>query len=114
MKTTRQTFVVGSLGVCAAGLLSGCGGDDADPEENDAAGDGCDSEIGTNHGHELNVSAADTTAATAKSYDIQGSSDHSHTVDLDSEDFADLADGTILILTSSTDAGHSHEVTITC
>ena len=109
MKTTRQTFVRGALGVCTAGLLSAaCGGDDG------GGNNACSTEIGTNHGHEMTVSAADKEAGVAKTYDIQGMSDHSHTVELTAEDFADLASGTILIVTSSTDAAHSHEVTITC
>jgi hypothetical protein len=121
MKTTRQAFVWGAL-VCTAGLLSAaCGGDDDDDGGNGTGGTGgggggtaCGTMIGTNHGHQMTVSAADRTAAVDKTYDIAGSSDHSHTVELTAQDFADLADGTILVLDSSTDAGHSHEITIEC
>jgi hypothetical protein len=123
MKTTRQTFVWGALGVCTAGLLSAaCGGDDDD--DNGTGGTGntggtgggnaCGTTIATNHGHQMTVSAADVGAAADKTYDIAGSADHSHTVELTAEDFADLASGTILVVDSSTDAGHSHEVTIEC
>jgi hypothetical protein len=121
MKTTRLTFVRGAVGVCTAGLLSAaCGGDD-DDDDNGTGGTGgggggtaCGTTIGTNHGHQMTVSAADRTAAADKTYDIAGSADHSHTVELTAEDFTDLADGTILVLESSTDAGHSHEITIEC
>ncbi|HKY39269.1 MAG TPA: hypothetical protein VJN18_25200 [Polyangiaceae bacterium] len=111
MKTTRQTFVWGALSVCTTGLLSAaCGGDDDD----DSSGTGCGTSIAMNHGHQMSVSAADQMAAADKTYNIAGSANHSHTVELTAEDFADLAGGTIVSVTSSTDAGHSHDVTITC
>ena len=121
MKTTRQTFIRGALGVCTAGLLSAaCGGDD-DDDSNGGGGSGgggsgtaCGTSIAMNHGHQMTVSAADRMAAADKTYDIAGSSDHSHTVELTAEDFTDLAGGTILSVTSSFDNGHDHEVTITC
>lgn len=104
------------LGVCAAGvLLAACGGgddDDSQPKKED--GNACSSEISNNHGHSLTISAADQAAGAAKSYDIKGGASHSHTVELDADDFAELKSGTSLIVTSSIDAGHSHDVEITC
>lgn len=67
-----------------------------------------------NHGHSMLVSAADIDAGAAKTYDIKGSSPHSHTVELSADDFKDLTPGSVFVLTSSVDAGHSHDVTITC
>lgn len=110
MRTSRLAFVRGSVGVCTAGLLTGCpGGDDDPPPETE-----CTTEIANNHGHKLIISQADKSAGAAKVYDIRGTSAHTHTVSLDADQFKDLADGTIVILSSSTDAGHAHDIEITC
>ena len=99
------------MGVCVAGVLTAaCGGDDDD----DSADASCKAAIGTNHGHTMPLSSADVMAGADKTYDIQGSSAHSHTVDITAADFADMTPGSVFVLESSTDAGHSHEVTITC
>jgi hypothetical protein len=122
MKTSRLAFVRGAVGVCIAGLaVAACGGDDAGDNDMNMGGSGgsgsgnaCTTTIGTNHGHTMVVTAADKMAAAAKTYDIAGGAGHSHTVELSAEDFTDLAGGTQLEVTSSTDAGHSHQVTIKC
>ena len=112
MKTSRLSFVRGSMGVCVAGALTAaCGGDD---DDDDDAGASCQAAIGSNHGHNLSVAAADIMAGVDKTYDIQGGSAHSHSVALSAEDFAGMTSGTVLVVESSTDAGHSHEITITC
>jgi hypothetical protein len=92
-------------------LTAACGGDDDDGAD---GGGACKAEIATNHGHSMSVSAADEMAAVDKTYSIQGSSAHNHTVDLTADDFADLAAGKLVVVQSSTDAGHSHDVTVTC
>jgi hypothetical protein len=100
------------MGVCVAGVLTAaCGGDDDDDGDSGAS---CSAAIGTNHGHAMSVTAADVMAAVDKTYDIQGSSAHSHTVAILAADFAGMTPGTVRVVESSTDAGHSHEVTITC
>lgn len=97
--------------MCAAGVLTAaCGGDDDD----DGGGGACQASIAMNHGHSMSVSAADEMAAVDKTYSIQGSSAHNHTVELTADDFADLAAGKVVVVQSSTDAGHSHDVTVTC
>jgi hypothetical protein len=121
MKTSRHSFVLGSLGMCVAGIVNAaCGGDDAGDDGNTGGSGGgggggaCTTTIGTNHGHMMTVSAADKMAAVDKTYDIAGGAGHSHTVEITAEEFADLAGGSELEVTSSTDAGHSHVVTIKC
>jgi hypothetical protein len=112
MKTSRLAFVRGSVGVCVAGALTAaCGGDD---DDDDNAGASCKSAIGTNHGHTMPLSSADVMAGVDKTYGIQGSSAHSHTVEITAAAFANMTPGSVYVLESSTDAGHSHEVTITC
>lgn len=112
MKTSRLSFVRGSFGVGAAGVLSAaCGSDDEDAAGDDAS---CKAAVATNHGHRMAISAADKLAGVAKQYDIQGSSEHNHTVSLSAQQFADLNGGKVVVVTSSNDAGHTHDVTLTC
>jgi len=121
MKTTRIQFVQGTFGVCASGLLlAACGGDDDDDGGSEgtagssSGGGACGSTIATNHGHSVTVTKADASAGAAKSYDIQGGADHSHTLSISAAEFAMLAAGDPVTITSSTDAGHAHAVTVSC
>ena len=72
------------------------------------------SEIGSNHGHELSMPAADVLAAADKSYDITGTSSHPHTVTVTAADFKKLAAQGSLVLASSMDFGHAHSVRVIC
>jgi hypothetical protein len=70
--------------------------------------------IANNHGHAITVSAADANAGVDKTYQIQGTSLHPHTVMITAAQFATLKSAGSLTVTSSTDAMHSHTVTVTC
>lgn len=110
--------------------LAACGDDGGDPPPPDAppapdapppdapaqlnCDNGTDVTIGTNHGHELVVSAADVAAGAEKTYNIQGVSAHPHTVVLTAADFTALQQGQTVTVTSSNDAAHTHEVTVVC
>jgi len=74
---------------------------------------GTNSSIGGNHGHTLSVSAADVNAGIEKSYGIQGSATHNHQVTVTVPQFATLANNQSVVVTS-TSAGHTHSVTISC
>jgi hypothetical protein len=76
--------------------------------------DGTTSTIGTNHGHTLFVSKEDVAAGTAKTYDIRGTSSHPHTVTITREHFLQLQQDTTISTVSTSDAGHTHAVTVTC
>ena len=70
--------------------------------------------IGGNHGHTMEVSAADVEAGAEKTYDIQGSSGHPHSVTITADQFATLASELSLSVESTTDSGHSHTIMVTC
>ncbi|MBX3251836.1 MAG: twin-arginine translocation signal domain-containing protein [Myxococcales bacterium] len=72
--------------------------------------------IGRNHGHSLTVSADDVMAGVERSYNIQGSSRHPHTVVVTPAHFAALAAGMTVTVTSSRDGSpeHPHDVTLRC
>ncbi|MBE7453039.1 MAG: hypothetical protein HS111_30440 [Kofleriaceae bacterium] len=117
MTLTRKQFLA-ALGTGAAfGALAACGGDDGDDGGGvDAPPAACalNENIGSNHGHVLTVSAADVQAGTERTYDIQGSSIHGHSVTLTATHFAMLAQNQTVSVTSTSSGGHSHTVTITC
>lgn len=70
--------------------------------------------IGGHKGHTLTVSPEDVAAGTEREYDIQGASPHTHTVIVTAGNFATLATGESVVVTSSRDAGHTHSITISC
>ena len=122
---SRKQFLLTLAGagaaIAAAPLLAGCGGDDdgdgASPDGGgggDCAASGTQVSIGTNHGHTLEVSAADVTAGTEQTYQIQGTSPHPHTVTVTAAHFAMLQGGQSVTVVSSSDANHTHSVTISC
>jgi hypothetical protein len=70
--------------------------------------------ISFNHDHVMVVSALDIATGIEKEYDIQGTSDHPHTVTITAPMFAMLRQNTTVMAVSSVDDGHPHTVTIRC
>ncbi|HEY5925183.1 MAG TPA: hypothetical protein VIV11_26050 [Kofleriaceae bacterium] len=70
--------------------------------------------IASNHGHALSVSIADVNAGVDKTYQIQGSSTHPHSVLITAASFATLKMMGTLSVMSSLDASHRHTVNVTC
>jgi hypothetical protein len=77
---------------------------------------GIASEITNNHGHELNIPAADFSDPVDGTYSIKGSADHDHQVSFTGEDL-EIVSGynskTVTSTSGGTD-GHTHEVTLDC
>ena len=124
MEISRKAFLQNGL-LAAAGLLAfssfGCGGsngsDTGSGGQPGSAPDcttGVNADIQLNHGHVLTVSPDDVAAAVDKSYDIQGTALHTHTVTVTAADFAELEKGNTLTLTTSVGATHTHTVTVQC
>lgn len=119
---TRRTFLQ-QMALAGAGVsalwAAACGDDDGGGGTDAGGGEGgstCspNATIGENHGHSISVPSADVLAGVARSYDIQGTSMHPHTVEVTAAQFAELASGTTVTVTSSTDAAHTHSVVIMC
>jgi hypothetical protein len=113
----RKEFLTGIAGVTVTLVIHACGGDDS--EGNPTGGgancnDGVDATISSNHGHELRIPAADFDAGESKTYSIQGSSTHSHSITLSAQDLTDLKAGQKISKDSTTDAGHTHSLQISC
>jgi hypothetical protein len=73
-----------------------------------------DVEVVELHTHTVVLSGADVEAGVEKTYTLSADPGHTHTVVVTPADFADLANGTMVMIQSSTDEAHSHEVHIEC
>ncbi len=119
MKLTRKDFL--KTGLAAAGVVvglptaAGCGGSDDNSGSGGGGSGSCSAKIEGNHGHSMNVTAADLSAGAVKTYDIKGTATHTHDVVLSANDFSNLQNGQPANV-SSTQApdGHSHSITVTC
>jgi len=122
----RKTFIQKAAGAMLIAIpaysLLGCsssddGEENQNPEPNanaDCLGNGTAVSIGSNHGHSLAVSTADVQSGTAKTYSIQGTSGHDHTVSLTAANFTTLQSNASISVTSSSDDGHTHSVQVSC
>jgi hypothetical protein len=118
MSMTRKEFLGSLIGVAA---LAACGGDDGGGGLDGAIGRSCATNgtsinIDGNHGHVLTVSSADVAGGVDKTYDITGTSMHSHMVTVTAANFATLqsnANGTVMV-TSTTGGAHTHTITVQC
>lgn len=70
--------------------------------------------IGANHGHLLVVSRADVIAGVDKTYDIQGTSGHSHSATVTAAQFPQLQADVTTTLISTVGSSHSHPIMISC
>jgi hypothetical protein len=113
---TRREFSVESLTALFAGVaitITACGGDSS-PSPTSPGGSTGGSASGTisaNHGHVATVTSAQLSAGNDVTLNIQGSSDHPHTVVLSSAEVTQVRNGQRVAKTSSTDAAHNHTVT---
>jgi hypothetical protein len=80
----------------------------------DCLANGTNVSVGTNHGHNLTVSKSDVEAGVDKTYSIQGSSGHNHTLTILAAHFENLKNNSSVGVDSSSDSGHSHSVTVSC
>ncbi len=116
---TFGAFLIAPTVVFAVGCSSS---DDApvnpDPEtalseclENGALGN-----IAENHGHTLTIPKEDIDEAVEKTYELQGSSDHTHTITVTTQDYTALKNGSTMAVDiyTSTDNDHRHSVILLC
>jgi hypothetical protein len=125
MKMNRKVFIKKAAGAMLIAIpaysLVGCSSsddssDDPDPDPGSDANclaNGTAVSIGSNHGHSLTVSKEDVNAGAEKTYSIQGTSTHNHSVTLTSANFDSLKTNASISATSTND-GHSHSVTVSC
>ncbi len=122
----RKQFIEKVLGTVLVAMpvysLIGCSSDSTtdvialeDSSNADCLANGANATaITSNHGHTLAVSKVDVDAALEKTYSIQGSSGHNHTIIVSSENFNALKTEKTISIESSRDNSHRHQVTVSC
>jgi hypothetical protein len=115
---TRREFSAESLTALFTGVaitITGCGGDDSPSPTSpggSAGGSGDRSgAISANHGHVATVTSVQLNSGSSVTLNIQGTSDHPHTVTLTAAEVTQIRDGQRVSKTSSNDAAHTHSVT---
>ena len=114
----RREFTLQAALLALSGVsitISACGGGSDSPSTGTpppAAGPSDEvGAISANHGHTAVIRAAELAAGAALNLDISGSAGHTHRVQLSGAEITQIANGTRVTKTSSTDDGHSHDVT---
>ena len=122
----RKTFITKTAGALMVTLpvasLIGCSSSDDGsgnpiPMDNPQAScidNGTAASIGSNHGHTVVVSKADVAAGAEKTYSIQGTSGHNHTITITAENFTTLKNNSAISVVSSNDDNHTHAVSVSC
>jgi hypothetical protein len=118
MDISRKRFVGTLVGGSALLLFHGCGGggsyngNAAPPVQ----ANGCTPNILDNHPqpHVLVISLSDLDSTTAKTYDIMGAADHTHSVTFSVAQLGQLKAGTMVSVTSTVTLAHSHPINVTC
>ena len=107
---TRKLFLRQMGGGCLTLVLAGCGGGDDDTDPPPPTG--CSNFVfSSNHGHALEIPAADLNSLTDKSYSIQGTATHDHPFTLTAANLARLKAGqAILVVTTGVAFEHTHDV----
>ena len=114
---TRKLFLRQMGGGCLTLVLAGCGGGGDDDEVvKPPAVTHCNNFLFSgNHGHALEIPAADLDSLTDKSYSIQGTASHDHPFTLTAANLARLKAGqAILVVTTGTTLEHTHDVSGSC
>ena len=107
------------IGLPILSLVTSCynsGEDDPVPvvDDADCLANGTNSSISANHGHSLTVSKDDVNNGVEKSYEIEGSASHPHTVTISSSQFNSLKSNTSISIDSTSNNGHTHSITVGC
>lgn len=118
---TRRDFLEGSLAwpalaaLFTAGITVSCADSSSDGNgSSDDSSPTCgaaDCAISSNHGHTVEITQAQLDAASAVTLTLTVGNSHTHSLDLTAAEVQDIADGTTVSATSSSDSGHTHTVT---
>jgi len=115
----RRALLKASL-VAVVGLGSiGCASSDVSSTPDSGGGGNCKangikSATIDDPKHMFVAPSADVIAGAAKTYSIQGTQTHDHTISLTATDFTKLQNGQSVTVTSTTTLAHDHVVTVVC
>jgi hypothetical protein len=110
---TRRAFTLDAALAILAGCVitisdTACGGDSPAPMPSPSDVNG---NVSANHGHVATITGAQITTGSAVSLNIQGTATHPHTVSVSQSQLSALSNRQSVTITSSTDNGHTHDVT---
>jgi len=115
MDISRKRFVDTVAAGSALLLFHGCGGGGSYNGGNPPMqANGCSPDILSNHGHVLTIPVTDLDSTTARTYDIHGTADHTHSVTFSATQLAQLKAGTMVSVTSTETQAHTHLINVTC
>lgn len=116
MGVTRKAFLIQLAG--GSWALASCGGgggyDPAAAAPMAPAAGSCGATIAGNHGHVLTIAQTDLDSAVDKTYDVQGSADHTHSVTFTAGMLASLKAGNSVSATTTTTLAHNHVISERC
>lgn len=121
----RKTFIKKVMGLTAIAVpayavLSCSTNESIPPQVGGGGGGDCltngarASGITANHGHSLVVSRDDVNAGTEKTYTIDGTAGHSHSITITSANFDKLKNNEPIEVTSTVGDSHDHIVIVSC
>ena len=114
MDLTRRELFLATAALTAVGCGGGDDGETIDAAPANCLANGTRAIFPYNHGHTLSIPAEDIAAGTARTYDITGGADHSHSVSISAAEMASLAGNIGIQVMSSSDGGHSHTIDVRC
>ncbi len=117
----KRTAIVATLGLPLLSVINSCStespptpGNNPPPGGTDCLANGTNANISANHGHTLTVSKDDVSSGTEKTYAIQGSASHDHSVTITTANFTALKNNNSIQVDSTSGDGHMHGVTVSC
>lgn len=117
----KRTVVVATLGLPLLSVINSCSseappvpGNNPPTGSTDCLANGTNANISANHGHTLIVSKEDVSSGTEKTYAIQGSASHDHSVTITAANFTSLKNNNSVQVDSTSGDGHMHAVTVSC
>jgi hypothetical protein len=117
MDISRKRFVESLVGGSALLLFHGCGGGGSYNGGNPPVqANGCTPDILGNHPqpHVLAIAVSDLDSPNAKTYDIHGTADHTHSVTFSVQQLGQLKAGTMVSVTSTETQLHTHVINVSC
>ncbi|MEP0212042.1 MAG: hypothetical protein ABJD66_02425 [Cellulophaga sp.] len=118
--TPLKKFLCFALIILPVLINFSCSSDDdsdADTEEGPKGNcieNGAEITITGNHNHTLEIPTQDIISGTTKVYPLIGATGHEHMLTITTENFATLKTNNAITIAASTNAGHTHAVTIGC
>ena len=95
-------------------IIAACGGDGGTAGPVSCTEHGTTVDISQNHGHVLMVTIDEVLAGVEKTYDIMGTSLHTHAVTITADQFAMLLANQSITAVTTVTSSHTHTIVVMC